>query len=73
MKSTVNDLDTPLLNLLPIGGSVLKPKSTWKYLGFIFNRKLSFHQHINFYVNKAMSIVKYMKILGNSSQGINLT
>jgi len=63
----------PLLDLSPIGGSVLKPKSIWKYLGFIFDRKLSFHQHIDFYTNKAMSIVKCMKILGNSSQGINPT
>ena len=55
------------LNLSSIRGSILKPKSTWKYLGFIFNKKLSFHQHINFYANKAMSMVKYMKILGNLS------
>ena len=45
----------------------------WKYLGFIFDRKLSFYQHINFYTNKAMSTVKYMKILGNLLWGINLT
>ena len=63
----------PPLDLSPIGGSVLKPKSTWKYLGFIFNRKLLFHQHIDFYANKVMSMVKCMKILGNPSQGINLT
>jgi len=31
------------LNLSSIGGSVLTPKNSWKYLGFIFNRKLSFH------------------------------
>ena len=61
------------LNLSSIGGSILKPKSIWKYLGFIFNKKLSFHQHINFYANKAMSMVKYMKILGNLSWDINLT
>ena len=39
----------------------------WKYLDFIFNRKLSFHQHINFYSNKVMSTVKCMKILSNSN------
>ena len=32
-----------------------------------------FHQHIDHYSNKAISLVKYMKLLGNSSQGINLT
>jgi len=31
------------LDLLDIGSSILKPKNTWKYLGFIFNRKLLFH------------------------------
>ena len=38
------------LNLFPIGGPILHPKETWKYLGFIFDRKLSFHYHIDFYV-----------------------
>ena len=60
----------PPLNLSSIGGSVLTSKNSWKYLHFIFDRKLSFHQHIDFYSNKAMSTVKCMKILGNSSYGI---
>jgi len=60
----------PPLNLSSIGGSVLTSKNSWKYLGFIFNRKLSFHQHIDFYSNKAMSTVKCMEILGNLSCGI---
>ena len=60
----------PPLNLSSIGGSVLTPKSSWKYLGFIFNRKLSFHQHIDFYSNRAISMVKCMRILGNSLRGI---
>ena len=54
------------LNLSILGDLILHPSKTWKYLGFIFDRKLLFHQHINFYVNKAISIVKCMKILGNS-------
>ena len=58
------------LNLSPIGELVLTPKNSWKYLGFIFNRKLTFYQHVNFYSNKAMSLVKCMKILGNSLCGI---
>jgi len=59
------------LDLSPIGGPVLHPKKSWKYLGFIFNRKLTFHQHIDHYSNKAISLVKYMKLLGNLSRGIN--
>ena len=61
----------PPLDLSPLGGPILRPKDSWKYLGFIFDRKLSFHKHINFYMNKAISTVKYMKFLGNSSHSIN--
>ena len=61
----------PPLNLSPLGGLILQPKDLWKYLGFIFDRKLSFHKHIDFYTNKAISTVKCMKLLGNSSRGIN--
>ena len=59
------------LNLSAIRGPVLRPKDSWKYLGFIFDRKLNFYQHINFYSNKAISMVKCMKLFGNSSRGIN--
>ena len=59
------------LDLSPLGEKVLLPSNMWKYLGFIFNRKLTFYQHVDFYVNKAISTVKYMKLLGNSSHGIN--
>ena len=59
------------LNLSPLGGPTLTPKSSWKYLGFIFDRKLIFHQHINFYSNKVLSPVKCMKLLRNSSHSIN--
>ena len=61
----------PPLNLSPLGGPILWPKDSWKYLGFIFDCKLSFHKHIDFYANKAMSTVKCMKLLGNSSRGIS--
>ena len=61
----------PPLDLSPLGGPILHPKNSWKYLGFIFDQKLSFHQHIDFYSNKAISMVKCMKLLGNSTRGIN--
>ena len=61
----------PPLNLSPIGGSVLLPKDTWRYLGFIFDCKLTFRNHIDFYSNKAIFTIKYMKLLGNSTRGIN--
>ena len=61
----------PPLDLSPLEGPILKPKELWRYLGFIFDRKLSFHKHIDHYTNKALSMVKCMKLLGNSSRGIN--
>ena len=61
----------PPLDLSPLGGNVLWPNNTWKYLGFIFDRKLTFHQHVDFYANKVLSTIKCMKILGNSNHGIN--
>ena len=54
------------LNLIPLEGSILQPKNTWWYLGFIFDKKLTFWQHINFYANKAILTIKYMKMLRNS-------
>ena len=61
----------PPLELTPLGRSILWPNDLWKYLGFIFNRKLTFHQHVNFYTNKLISTVKCMKLLSNSNCGIN--
>ena len=55
----------PPLDLSILGGPMLYSKESWRYLGFIFNRKLFFHQHIDFYVNKTISMVKNMKMLGN--------
>jgi len=62
----------PPLNLSLLGGPIFSPKNLWKYLGFIFNRKLIFYQHINFYSNRVISSVKCMKLLRNSSHSISL-
>ena len=58
------------LDLLSIGGPVLVPKNLWKYLEFIFDRKLFFYQNIDYYSNRAISTVKCMKIHRNSSHSI---
>ena len=34
--------DPPPFDLTPLGGSILYSKNTWRYLDFIFNRKLFF-------------------------------
>ena len=62
--------DPPSPNLSSLDSSILYLKETWRYLGFIFDRKLLFCQYINFYVNKAILTVKCMKILGNSVYGL---
>jgi len=54
------------LDLSSLGGPILCPRNMWHYLGFIFDRKLSFCQHIDLYANKAISMVKCMRMLGNS-------
>ena len=60
----------PLLNLSVLGSPILWSKNTWRYLGFFFNRKLSFHHHIDYYTNKVISTIKCMKILRNSTHGL---
>ena len=60
------------VDLLSLGGPILTPKNSWKYLGFIFDRKLTFHQHVDLYSNRVLLSVKCMKMLGNSSCGISL-
>ena len=65
--------DSLPLDLLSIRDSVLVSKNSHEFLGFIFDRKLSFHQYINYCSNRAISMVKCMKILGNLLCGIILT
>ena len=62
----------PPLDLSLLGGPILHSKDSWRYLGFTFDWKLSFHKHIDHYANKAISTVKCIKLLGNSLRGINL-
>jgi len=61
----------PPLNLSSICSLSLLPKETWRYLGFIFDYKLMFRNHIDFYSNKSISTIKCMKLLSNSTRGIN--
>ena len=61
----------PPLDLSALGGPILLSEKIWRYLGFIFDWKLTFRSHIDFYANKEISTVKYMKLLDNSSRDIN--
>ena len=64
-----NDLN-PELDLSAIGAPTLKPKMYWRYLGFYFDRRLSFKEHVRYYSTKALSTVKAMGMLGNSTRGL---
>jgi hypothetical protein len=55
------------------GDSSLRPKQYWKYLGFIFDRSLTFNEHVQRCVAKATSTVKALKMLGNSVCGLSAT
>jgi len=37
------------------GNNLLKPNLHWRYLGFYFDRKLLFHEHVCYYSTKALS------------------
>ena len=62
--------NSPPLDLFPLGELYLLLKTICKYLDFIFDHKLLFWDYINFYVNKAILTVKYMKMLGNSTRSL---
>jgi hypothetical protein len=50
---------------------LLMPKLYWRYLGFFFDKTLSFKEHVRFYSTKAFSMVLAMRMLGNSNQGLS--
>ncbi|RXW11931.1 hypothetical protein EST38_g13925 [Candolleomyces aberdarensis] len=55
-----------------MGNNPLKPKMFWRYLGFYFDRKLTFKEHICYYTTKALTTVMAMRMLGNSTRGLSL-
>ena len=60
----------PSIDLTSVRGPILHPKPIWRYLGFFFNRKLNFHQHVHHYTTKCLSTLSAMKILDNSARGL---
>ncbi|CAA7261896.1 unnamed protein product [Cyclocybe aegerita] len=53
------------------GATPLKPKTYWRYLGFYFDRRLTFHEHVRYYATKAFTTVQAMRMLGNSTRGLS--
>jgi hypothetical protein len=52
------------------GATPLHPGTTWRYLGFFFDRALTFREHVKRYTNKALTTVRAMLALGNSVRGL---
>ncbi|KXN92769.1 hypothetical protein AN958_03580 [Leucoagaricus sp. SymC.cos] len=55
-----------------MGDTPLCPKLFWRYLGFYFDRQLTFREHVWYYSTKAISTVHAMGMLGNSLRGLSL-
>ncbi|CAA7270795.1 unnamed protein product [Cyclocybe aegerita] len=53
------------------GATPLKPKTYWRYLGFYFDRGLTFHEHVHYYATKVFTTVQAMRMLGNSTRGLS--
>jgi hypothetical protein len=53
-----------------MGTTPLCPKPVWQYLGFFFNCKLQFKEHVCFYTTRAFTQVCAMDMLGNSVRGL---
>ena len=70
LESTKNIYSLPL-DLRSLKSSLLHLKDMWQYLGFFFDKKLSFYQHTHHYTNKALFMIKDMKILGNSNRELS--
>ncbi|CAA7267578.1 unnamed protein product [Cyclocybe aegerita] len=49
----------------------LKPKTYWRYLGFYFDRGLTFQEHVCYYATKAFTTVQAMRMRGNSTRGLS--
>ena len=47
--------------------NLLKLNLYWRYLGFYFDRKLLFNEHVRYYSTKALALMKAMKMLGSST------
>jgi hypothetical protein len=57
---------------LALGNNILlMPKLHWCYLGFYFDKSLSFKEHVHFYSTKVFSLVLAMRMLGNSNWGLS--
>ncbi|TFY70206.1 hypothetical protein EVG20_g2792 [Dentipellis fragilis] len=58
----------------PIPGGptrIYLPNTIWRYLGFYFDRFLTFRHHIKYYATRALSTVRSYPLLGNANRGLS--
>ena len=48
----------------------IKPKPCIRYLGFYFDSELNWNAHITFYLNRAFSTIRALRMLGSSIRGL---
>ena len=70
--SRVYNSCSPKLDLLAISAPTLKSKTYWRYLGFYFDQYLFFKEHVHYYFTKALSTIKVIGLLGNSTKDLLL-
>ncbi|KAF8680852.1 hypothetical protein AX14_004444 [Amanita brunnescens Koide BX004] len=63
----------PGLNIHSLTGHgtvVIKPKPCIRYLGFYFDSELNWNAHVTFYLNRAFSTIRALRMLGSSICGL---
>ena len=68
-------LSSATIKLRNLDGSVVVVKASkdrWRYLGFFFDPSLSFSSHIDYYVNKSLSSISALRMIGNAVRGITV-
>ncbi|KAF8624526.1 hypothetical protein AX15_005837 [Amanita polypyramis BW_CC] len=49
---------------------IIKPQSSWRYLGFRFDPELKFHNHVDLWTTKASTSLRACQMLGNTQRGL---
>ena len=64
----------PSIAVRSLGGEhgvvTIKPKPCIRYLGFYFDSELSWNAHVTFYLNRAFSTIRALRMLGSSIRGL---
>jgi hypothetical protein len=64
----------PSITIRHVGGernnTTIKPKPCIRYLGFYFDSELSWNAHVTFYLNRAFSTIRALRMLGSSIRGL---